>query len=163
METIRNEIWAVDPDLPVDRVRTMNQIMRRTNWEPTLFVSLFGIFSILALILASIGVYGIIAYGVEQRRGEFGIRMALGASHGQIETLVVRQGLRLMAAGLGIGLAAAWVLMRLARTIFFGVHPNDPLIYILMTVAMGSVALTASWLPVRRALKIDPVRILQAE
>ncbi len=163
VDGIRQEVRGLDPDLPVARVRTMHRVMSEANWETPLFTWLFGVFSVLSLILAAIGVYGVIAYSVEQRRREFGVRMALGASPGRVLRGVVGQGGRLALFGLLGGLAAAFGSMRFAASMFYGVEPTDPVIYTTMALAMAAVALVATWLPARRATRVDPVSALRQE
>ena len=163
VDPVRRQIWELDSNLPLWRVRTLRRVMLEAQWEAPLFTWLFGVFSVLSLILAAIGVYGVIAYSVEQRRREFGVRMALGASPGRVLRLVVGQGGRLALFGLLGGLAVAWGLMRFAASMFFGVDPTDPVIYTTMALAMAAVALVACWLPARRATRVDPVDALRQE
>jgi putative ABC transport system permease protein len=163
VDGVRQQIREMDPNLPVIRVRTMRRVMLERNWESPLFTWLFTVFSILSIILAAIGVYGVIAYSVEQRRREFGVRMALGASPARVLRLVVWQGGRLALIGLVGGLLVAFASMRFASGMFYGVEPTDPVIYTTMALAMAAVALTASWLPARRATRVDPVKALRQE
>ena len=109
------------------------------------------------------GVYGVMAYAVGQRSGEIGLRMALGASQGSVLQLILGQGLALAVAGLGLGLAAAVVGTRVLTTMLFQVQPNDPLVYLAVTVLLGAVTLVASYVPARRASKIDPLGALRQE
>jgi putative ABC transport system permease protein len=163
IDVIRGQVRELDPNLPVIRVRTMHRLMLESNWETPLFTWLFGIFSVLSIILAAIGVYGVIAYSVEQRRREFGVRMALGASPGRVLKLVMGQGSRLAFFGLVGGLLVAFGSMRFAASLFYGVEPTDPVIYTTMALTMAAVALVASWLPARRATRVDPVEALRQE
>ncbi|HEY6390430.1 MAG TPA: FtsX-like permease family protein [Bryobacteraceae bacterium] len=122
---------------------------------------LFGAFAAAALVLAAMGIYGLLAYSVEQRRQEMGIRQALGAGRGDILTLVLRQGMALALAGVAIGLAGAAALTRLLATLLFHVSPTDPAIFAAMAVLFVSVAAMASYLPARRALDVDPLTAMR--
>jgi ABC-type antimicrobial peptide transport system permease subunit len=124
---------------------------------------LLGSLGLLALVLASVGVYGVMAYSVSQRTRELGIRMALGAQSSQVLQLVLRQGMLLAAIGLVLGLLAAFGSTRLASTLLYGVNPNDPTIFIGVTLLLAAAAFAACYFPARRALKIDPVVALRFE
>ncbi|MFC1595517.1 ABC transporter permease [Gemmatimonadota bacterium] len=160
---VRNAVWSVDANLPIPEIITMRMLMRRSNWEEPLYTMLFGIFSVIALLLASVGVYGVIAYSVTQRTREFGIRMALGADGGMVQRLVVRKGIVLGAIGLGTGLIAAFFLMSFMESMLYGVRGDDVMIYAITAVLMSTVALVASWLPARRAARVDPMESLRVE
>jgi ABC-type antimicrobial peptide transport system permease subunit len=125
--------------------------------------SLLGGFAALALVLASLGIYGVLSYTVAQRRREIGIRMALGAHAGQVVRMVVRQGLALWAIGIAIGLLAALALTRALASLLYGVSATDPLAFAAGAVALGLVAAVASWLPARQAARVDPMITLKAE
>jgi putative ABC transport system permease protein len=160
---VRGAIWSIDSDLPIPEVLTMRMMMRRSNWETPLYTMLFGIFSVIGLMLASVGVYGIIAYSVTQRTREFGIRMALGADRGEVQRLVLGKGALLGGIGLLVGLVLAYLFMLLAESMLYGVRSDDPLVYALTALLMAGVALLASWLPARRAGQVDPVESLRVE
>jgi putative ABC transport system permease protein len=113
------------------------------------------------LVLAAVGIYGVMSYGVIQRTREFGVRMALGARPTDVRTMVVRQGATLTVVGIGIGLAGAFGLTRLMRTLLFAVTPTDPITYVGIVLVLGAVALLASYLPARRATRVDPVIALR--
>lgn len=163
VEPVRRAVWSIDPDLPLFQVKAMTQVMRERNWEEPLYTLLFGIFSVIALVLASVGVYGVIAYSVSQRIREFGIRMALGADSGKVLRLVVGRGALLGAIGIGVGVIASLMSMKLLESLLFGVNHDDLMVYAVAAVLMGVMALAASFLPARRATLVDPVEALRVE
>ena len=124
---------------------------------------LLGVFAVIAAILAAIGIYGVMAYSVNQRTHEIGIRMALGAQPANIQTLVLRQSLTLVSAGIGIGLAGAFALTRAMASLLFGVSATDVPTFVLTPLLLGGVAMLASYLPARRAAKVDPMIALRYE
>ncbi|HEU4628502.1 MAG TPA: ABC transporter permease [Gemmatimonadaceae bacterium] len=156
-------VRAVDPGQAVYRVRPLEDVVgaavapRRTN------TALITIFGIVAVVLAAIGVYGVIAYGITQRTREIGIRMALGAQRGDVLRLVVREGLVLAALGLVLGLAGAWALRRVLASLLYGVTPADPVAFTAAALVLLAVALAATLLPARRALRVDPARTMRTE
>lgn len=121
------------------------------------------LFAAIALLLSALGIYGVMAYTTGQRRQEIGIRMALGAQSTDVLRLVVGQGMRLVAIGLGLGLLGAWLLSRALSSQLYGVTPQDPVTYLTVAGLLGTVALTASWLPARRATRVDPMLSLRSE
>jgi putative ABC transport system permease protein len=123
--------------------------------------SLIGLFSLAALLLSAIGIYGLIHYFVEQRTNEIGVRMALGARYGDVVTLVMRQGLTLAGYGITVGLLAALGMARLFSSLLYGVGSNDPLTFVVAPVILLGVAVLACWIPARRAARIDPVNALR--
>ena len=150
-------------DLPVARVRTMDQVVVQSTSSNKFNTVLLGLFAFLALLLASIGLYGLMAYSVQQRTLEFGIRLALGADSTGLRNMIVAQAMKLATAGIVIGLAAAYGLTRLMATMLFGVKPADPLVLGSVAVLLGAVAFLASYLPARRAIRINPVVALRYE
>ncbi|MGA7236216.1 MAG: ABC transporter permease [Bryobacteraceae bacterium] len=148
-------------DLPVAHVRTMDRIVIQSTARDEFNTLVLGIFAGAAILLASIGLYGLMAYSVEQRTLEFGIRLALGASFPQVRNMVVRQAMMLAAAGIVLGLAAAYGLTRLMASLLFQVKPNDPAVFASVATILAAVALLASYLPARRALRVDPVVALR--
>jgi len=148
-------------DLPVAHIRTMDRIVIQSTARDEFNTLVLGIFAFAAILLASIGLYGLIAYSVEQRTLEFGIRLALGANSPQLRNMIVRQAMLLAAIGIAIGLAAAFGLTRLMASLLFQVKPNDPAVFAFVAVLLGAVALLASYLPARRALRVDPVVALR--
>jgi predicted permease len=161
--SVAASIHAIDPDLPVGRIRTMQEIVDQSTGLERIAAQLVGIFAVVALALAVIGTYGVMAYSVAQRTQEFGIRLALGASRADVLKLVLRQGLILTAAGIALGLTAAVSVTRLMTSVLFEVRPSDPLILGLAALTLGAVAMLASYLPARRATKVDPVLALRYE
>jgi putative ABC transport system permease protein len=159
----RREVLALDPELPVYNVKTMDAAVDDALSGRRFSLVLLGLFAAVALLLAAVGVYGVMSYGVEQRTREIGIRMALGARQEEVQRMVVRDGARLAGAGIAIGIALAVLLSRVLRGMLFGVSTFDPLSYVGLTLVLAAVALFASWLPARRASKVDPGVALRAE
>ncbi|MFN7995711.1 MAG: ABC transporter permease [Bryobacteraceae bacterium] len=149
--------------LPVAHVRSMDQIVIGSTARDQFNTTLLGIFAFLAILLAAIGLYGLMAYSVEQRRLEFGIRLALGADSPALRNMVVRQAMILAAAGIVIGVAAAYALTRLMASLLFQVKPTDPVVFGSVALLLAAVAFLASYLPARRALRIDPIIALRYE
>jgi ABC-type antimicrobial peptide transport system permease subunit len=141
----------------------MREIVNESTGIERIAAQLVGIFAIVALALAVIGTYGVMAYAVAQRTQEFGIRLALGASRADVLKLVLRQGLILSATGIALGLIAAVSVTRLMTSVLFEVHPGDPVILGLAALILGSVAMLASYLPACRATKVDPMLALRYE
>jgi putative ABC transport system permease protein len=160
---VKSQIWSVDKDQPINDVRTMEEIV--TQWlAPRRFnLLLLGAFAALALVLASVGIYGVISYAVSQRTREIGVRLALGAQARDILKLIVGQGMVLTLGGVTIGLIASFVLTRWLESLLFSVSATDPLTFILIPVLLIAVALLACWLPARRATKVDPMAALRSE
>jgi putative ABC transport system permease protein len=160
---IQHEIQSVDSQLAASKIRTMDQVIAESTARQNFNMLLLTIFASLALLLAAIGIYGLMSYTVEQRTQELGIRMALGANRGDMLTLVVRQGMLLAGIGVAIGLAASFGLNRLLANLLFGVKTTDPITYAAVAVILVSVALLATYIPARRATKIDPLVALRYE
>jgi putative ABC transport system permease protein len=156
-------VYAIDPDVPVYQVQTMEQAMSRSLWlqrAPTQVVTLF---AVLAMILAAVGLYGVIAYSVTQRTRELGVRMTLGATTPQVVGLVLRQALRLSAAGIGLGLAGAVVLTRFLQPLLYQVSLTDRVTFVGVPLLLVLVTFVAAWAPARRAGRVDPVEAIKAE
>jgi len=160
---IQHEIQSVDSQLAASKIRTMEQVISESTARQNFNMLLLTIFAGLALLLAAIGIYGLMSYTVEQRTQEIGIRMALGADRGDMLKLVVRQGMLLTGIGVVIGLAASFGLNRLLANLLFGVKTTDPITYATVALILLSVALLASYIPARRATKIDPIIALRYE
>jgi putative ABC transport system permease protein len=154
-------VFQESADLPVAHVRTMDRIVIQSTSRDEFNTLVLGIFAFAAILLASIGLYGLMAYAVEQRTLEFGIRLALGANFPQLRNMVVRQAMLLAGAGIAIGLAAAYGLTRFMSSLLFDVKPNDPAVFVTVAVLLALVAFLASYLPARRALRLDPVIALR--
>jgi predicted permease len=162
-DDIRNEILALDPNQPVANLRTLEQVVQSSFADRHLMLTLLGLFAGAALLLAAIGLYGMMAFWVSQRTREIGIRMALGAQHGDVVIRVIRQGITLALQGVTLGLAGAFVLTRLLTHLLFGVAPADPIAFAGAALLLMIVALLACWLPARRAANVDPMIALRAE
>ena len=160
---IQHEIQSVDSQLAASKIRTMDQVISESTARQNFNMLLLTIFAGLALLLAAIGIYGLMSYTVEQRTQELGIRMALGAGRGDMLKLVVRQGMLLAGIGVVIGLAASFGLNRLLANLLFGVKATDPVTYAAVAVILISVALLATYIPARRATQIDPMIALRYE
>lgn len=160
---IQREIMAVDGQLAVSRIRTMDQVVSESTARQNFNMLLLSIFAGLALLLAAIGIYGLMSYTVEQRTQEIGIRMALGAGRGDMLNLIVRQGMLLAVVGLVVGLGAAFGLTRLLAGLLFGVKTTDPATYVAVALVLIAVAMFACYVPARRATKIDPLIALRYE
>ncbi len=160
---IRAELDGIDKDQPIDNVRTMTQLVASSVAQRRLSVQLLGAFAGVAMLLAAIGLYGVLAYTVTQRTQEFGIRMALGAQRTDVLGLVLRQGMTLTSFGVAVGLAAALALTRLMSSLLYDVKPFDPATFASVSLLLGCVALLACYLPARRATKVDPMEALRYE
>jgi putative ABC transport system permease protein len=160
---IRNEVLAMDKDQPIFLVRTMEEVRAQSVLVQRFAAVALGIFATIALILAMIGIYGVMSFAVAQRTHELGIRLALGARPGDVLRLVLGQGLALTLIGIVIGLMAALAITRLMSKLLFAVSATDPLTYVLITALLTIVTLLACWIPARRATKVDPMVALRNE
>lgn len=163
VEPLRGLVAELDADLPIFRVRTMDQIAADAVAQPRVYLLLLSLFAGTAVLLAALGIYGVLMHAVAQRTREIGIRLALGAGRGEVVGMIVRQAVVLAVAGLGIGLALAFGASRLMRGLLFGIEPSDAMTYAMVVTGLFGVAILASYLPARRASKIDPVRALRYE
>lgn len=160
---VRALVRQIDPQLGVRDLRTLDAVVDDTLVQERVVAQLGGFFSGFALVLASLGLYGVLSYGVAQRTREIGVRMALGATSHQVVQIVLRQGLALVVLGCVLGLAAALGLTRFVTTLLYGVKPADPLTFVAVAALLTAVTLVACWLPARRATKVDPMTALRAE
>jgi putative ABC transport system permease protein len=160
---IRKEVWAMDANQPISNINTMEKIVAESIAQPRLSMLLMGLFGALALILAAVGIYGLLSYAVTQRTQEMGIRMALGAKTSDVLKLILTQGMTLALIGVAIGLIGSFALTRLLAGLLFGVTPTDAVTFISVSVVLIGVALLACYFPARRATKVDPLMALRYE
>jgi putative ABC transport system permease protein len=161
--SLREAVRAVDSDQPLYEVLTMEEVISRSVAGRRLNLVLLGTFAVIALVLATAGLYGVISYLVAQRTRELGIRMALGARPSEVVRLVMRQGVLLAALGIGIGVVAAFGLSRFIESLIYGVSARDPLTFCALAALLACVALMATWLPARRASRVDPIVAIRGE
>src|SRR5215213_4789494 len=159
----RQRIAALDADLPIVRPQTLETVRELASGGTRLSSILTSVFALLAALLASVGIYSLIAYSVAERTRELGIRVALGADRRAVVSLIVGEGVRLAAIGIAIGLAGSWMLTGTLRTLLFEVSPIDPLVIALTCAAVLLVTAAASYVPARRALRVDPMTALRAD
>ena len=163
LPAVQQAVWNVNKSVPLGNPRTMNDLIARTLLQKKFTMLLLSIFAGAALLLAAIGLYGVISYSVAQRTRELGIRIALGAQRSDVLRLILRQGMTLVAAGIVFGIAASIGLTRLIATLLYGVSATDPFTFFALSIALVSVAFVACWLPARRASTVDPIVALHAE
>ena len=160
---VRGAVWGVDKEQPVSDIRTMEEVLSESIARQRFSTMLLGIFAAVALALAAVGIYGVMSYAVANRTREIGIRMALGAQAGSVLRLIVAQGLKLVSAGVLLGLVGSLLLTRLMSSLLFGVSPTDPLTLVTISLLLVVVALLASYIPARRAAKVDPLIAIRYE
>jgi putative ABC transport system permease protein len=160
---VQEQVWAIDPGQPVASVRTLEEVLARAQANRRFTMMMLGVFAIVALLLAAVGIYGVIAHSTAQRTHEIGVRVALGATRVDVLHMVLRDGLRIGALGTIIGMAAAAAVSRLLSGLLFGVSPYDPLTFVALPAGLLMVAVLASWIPARRALAVEPITALRAE
>jgi putative ABC transport system permease protein len=160
---VREQVRAIDKDVPVTHVQTMSQVFDASVAQQRFSMLIVGLFAGLALILSTVGIYGVMAYSVAQRSHEIGVRMALGAQTAQVLKLILKDGMKLAVVGVVMGLAGAFALTRLLTTLLFGVKPNDGMTLVVVSLGLLFVAFVACYLPARRATKVDPLVALRYE
>jgi putative ABC transport system permease protein len=163
ISAVRAQVQSLDNNLALTNVQTIGEVIGQGLWAPRMGAAMLAIFGGLALILAIIGVYGVLSYSVNQQTREIGIRMAMGAQTGRVLRLVVGQGMRLAAAGLILGLIVAFAAMRVMSSLLFGVSAHDPIVFIGVTLVLALAAVLACYIPARRATKVDPIIALRYE
>ena len=163
ISSVQRAVWTIDPNQPIADVKTMEQIVSDSVAQPRFNMFLMGMFGVLALLLAVVGIYGLLSYAVTQRKQELGIRMALGANRVDVLKLVLRQGMTLALLGEAVGLIAALALTRVMRGLLFGIGPFDASTFVTVAIATTLVALAACYIPARRATKVDPLVALRYE
>jgi predicted permease len=161
--TLRSAVQSSDGNLPVTDIHTMNDLLSKSVAQPRFRTLLLGIFAAVALLLAVVGIFGVMSYLVERRTQEIGVRMALGASRGNVLRMILGEGLRVVLIGIGLGLIEALVLGRLVKSLLFGVQPTDPLTFFSAAVLLTLVALAACYIPALRATRVDPMIALRHE
>ena len=160
---LRRQVWAIDPDLAVAHLQPLDRVVAQSVAQPRFNMALLAVFAALALVLASVGIYGLVSYSVNLRVREIGVRMALGARRQDVSRQVMREGTVLTVLGLCIGTVAALGLTRLISSLLFGVSPTDPLTFIAAALILLLVAQLASYLPARRATRVEPLAALRNE
>jgi putative ABC transport system permease protein len=160
---VRNELRAIDPNIPLSAFSTMPQLISRSVAPRRFSMLLLAVFATVALVLATVGIYGVMSYSVTQRTREIGIRMALGAERSDVLRLVLKGGIALALVGVGAGLVGAFLLTRWMTTLLFGVTPTDAATFLLVSIGLIAVAFVACLVPARRATKVDPLIALRYE
>jgi len=159
----RDEVMKLDPAQPVSNLKTVERMIHETTSPKRIMTAMMGVFAAVALLLAGVGLYAVMAYAVSHRTHEIGVRMALGARSRDIMRLVTGQGLKLTLVGLALGMAGAVALTRVMEPLLYGVTATDPLTFILISLALAGAALLACWIPARRAMRVDPMVALRCE
>jgi putative ABC transport system permease protein len=161
--SVRDAIWSIDKDQTVADIDTMDHIVAEAVARQRFSMLLLGLFAGLALLLASVGIYGVMSYSVAQRTHEIGIRIALGARRADVLQMTVKQGLKLVALGMMLGLIAAFLLTRALASLLYGISATDPVTFVGISLVLFSVAILASYIPALRATKVDPIIALRAQ
>jgi ABC-type antimicrobial peptide transport system permease subunit len=161
VEALRETVWSLDPDLPLHGIQGAEEVMWKANWRPVISAWLFTAFSVIALLMAAVGIYGVIAFAIVQRTRELGIRITLGARTKDVVSLVLRQTALLAGVGLLLGLAIAMAGMRVMSSLLYEISPTDSPTYAVALLAMATVVTIAAVAPLRRALRLDPMEIIR--
>jgi putative ABC transport system permease protein len=160
---VKSQLWSIDDELPAQYMNSMSGLIDRTLALPRFTMMLLSTFAVLALVLAMVGIYGVIAYSVSQRTQEIGVRMALGARRRDVFRLVLGQGMLLTGIGVLIGLGGAMALTRFLSSLVFEVSVTDPATYFAVALLLSAIALLACYVPARRAMRVDPMNALRYE
>ena len=163
LKMVRREVAAIDPTVPISEIRTMEEMVASAVAPWRFTMALLSAFAAVALLLASVGIYGVLAYSVNQRRREIGIRMSLGAQRRYVLRLFLTQGMAVTLLGIVIGLGGAWAATRIMRSLLYSVSPTDPLVFLSVPLTFAAIALLASFLPARKAARVNPVTALRSE
>jgi ABC-type antimicrobial peptide transport system permease subunit len=162
LRELQQAVWSIDPNVPLGRVQTLDEIQAQSMAQTSFALVMLAIAAIVALLLALVGVFGVVSFIAAERTYEVGIRMALGARRGDIRALFLRRGLALTVAGLAVGLAAARLLTPIMVALLYGVAPTDPITYAGMAIVVGAVTVLATYLPARRAARVEPIIALRS-
>jgi putative ABC transport system permease protein len=162
-KAIQGALWRIDPDTPLSDIAAMDTVISQSVARPRVYLVVFGAFAAITLVLASIGLYALIAYGVAQRTREFGVRTALGACPSDLLKMVLREGVALVGLGLGLGVLGAFAAARILQGMIFETSVHDPLVFGIISFLLGIVAIIAAYVPARRAAKADPLVALKCE
>ena len=160
---VRSQILAVDPHQPVYGVRSMDQVLRDSTHQRRFTVQLLGLFAVIAILLALIGIYSVMSYSMSQRLHEMGVRLALGARRSQVLKLAMGWGLKLVLIGIVLGLGLSFVLTRFASSLLYGISPTDPVVFMSVSLLIVSVAALATYIPAHRVSRADPIEALRYE
>jgi putative ABC transport system permease protein len=161
--SMKSTVWAMDRNLAISEVQTMDSVIAEVNAQPRFEMLLLSVFAGIALVLAAVGIYGVMSYSVSRRTHEIGVRVSLGASRADVLRLVVRQGMMLVLVGLTVGLVAASLMSRWMAHMLYGVKPTDPITFTAVAFVLAFVALLATYIPAYRATRIDPMVALRYE
>jgi putative ABC transport system permease protein len=161
--SVQAEIWEIDPDLAVSGVATMHDVIANTVAVPRLLMSVLAAFAAAAMLLAAIGIYGVMSYNVGQRTQEIGVRIALGANARDVLRMVVGRGMALMLGGVALGLGASLLLSRFLESLLFEISARDPFTFTMVPAALALVALVACYVPAMRASRVDPIVVLRSD
>jgi putative ABC transport system permease protein len=163
ISSVKTAIWSFDANLPITNVLVTDDVVAQANAQPRFETLLLSVFAVVALVLAAVGIYGVMSYTVARRTHEIGIRISLGAARADVLLLVIRQGLVLALAGSAVGIVSALMLARLMTKLLYGVAPTDPITFAGVAALLIAVALTACYVPARRAMRVDPMEALRHE